>query len=81
MILDHIAFDITKNPNTRNMKRYIGKVTIILRTCDIDRSGRGYIFPHAYKVTHVKNRNVWTDTDCFLLRSIIEIGLPLNTKN
>lgn len=44
-----------------------------LRTCDIDRSGRGYFFPQVGVIERAIGREVVIDGDYIPLKSIVEM--------
>lgn len=57
-------------------KRYslVGKEVRYLRHCDIDRSGRGYIFPKVALVAYVKGRIIAFDNGSIeMVRDIVEM--------
>lgn len=55
-------------------KKLIGCTIRYLRSCDIDRSGRRYIFPRVDLVTESKGRNLFLeDGNCLAAGDLVEV--------
>ena len=54
-------------------KKLIGKRVEYLRNCDIDRSGRGYIFPRTGTIVEVVGKNIDIDGNMIHLSNIVEM--------
>lgn len=57
----------------KEARSLVGAQVTYLRSCDIDRSGRGYFFPHTGRVTDAHGRNICIDDSWFDLKSIVEM--------
>lgn len=54
----------------------VGKAITYLRSCDIDRSGRGYIFPQLGVVVAARGRELELDNGRSLMRGeIVELNI------
>jgi len=57
-------------------KTLVGKAIAYLRSCDIDRSGRGYIFPQFGVVVAARGRELELDNGRSLMRGeIVELNI------
>ncbi|MFF2532457.1 hypothetical protein ACFVS2_26680 [Brevibacillus sp. NPDC058079] len=62
-----------KPANNAEAKKLIGKRVQYLRSTDIDRSGRGYIFPRTGTIVEVVRRNIDIDGNMVHLSDIVEM--------
>lgn len=60
-------------------KKHIGKCVEYLRECDIDRSGRGYIFPRYGTITGAIGKNLYIDDTPIWMSDIREIAIRPTT--
>ena len=59
--------------NVKAARALIGKNVKYLRSCDIDRTGRGYIFPKTGTIEDVFGRNVCIGGDYIAFSRIVEM--------
>lgn len=61
--------------STSNMRACIGQKVEYLRSRDIDKSGRGYFFPHIGVITEVLRRQVSISGEWMRISEIVEINI------
>lgn len=78
----HLDGEQLKPKTASQARKLIGKSVVYLRSCDIDRSGRGYLFPKQGKIMDVHGRNLMLDGgDRLAFSSIVDMVENPSTKN
>ncbi|SFX49336.1 hypothetical protein SAMN04244548_01230 [Paracoccus pantotrophus] len=69
----YLEGDLAPFKTIKDRRALVGKNIRYLRHCDIDRSGRGYLFPRTGKVVGVERRTLILDTTYVETSDLVEV--------
>lgn len=74
-------FGFTKvSPTSEVLKQHIGKMCVYLRPSDIDKSGRGYLFPRYGIIDSVEKGQLIFDSNEVAIKDLEEIAIKIDTN-
>ena len=79
--MNYLDGENIKPASNSEAKGMIGISVVFLRSCDIDKSGRGYFFPRRGVIEGVSGQNIIINGDYISLSDLMEVVKDEQTNN